>query len=626
MTTFTGVSGAQINVGSDDAEGSTGTIVADTLNLSGATLTIDPVYGADFAAGIFKEIGENNILDGDVKIGQNSVMAVGDFESRADLASLLAGNGLLSGGSLREETGALLVLDDQLTIASGRGIALDGTKVTASAPNTVTLNEGSAIVLTEGAFGGRDDATGELNGSNAILFGSNGSASGSGSVTANGGKVILAGQFHVSDFADGTVSLFDGQDYNTTSGSATVTGDLEVTSSNGLIAGNIGQDGTFDNVHVVKENIATSLRDASAPVRDLLVAAVDGSDIDDPTKVGAEFLTEVGLNTTGKEAEAAARMAVYGGAVQAALLAQQTSSDAVADRLGMASVNSSLVAADNAQGGALWLAPIYRNMDSDDFGAQGVDYGADIDLAGVALGADFTTDSGVRVGGYFNVGSGDADGQGVGSDVSNDFDYFGLGIYAGMTFGDLSVIADAGFTQVSSDLEQNTVTADKLTADTDTDVVSLGLKGEYKLSTAFVDVVPHLGVRYTRLDMDSYDVKSQYGVIASSSSDTMDVVSVPFGVSLSKDIAAGDWTVKPVFDLTLAANAADDEFDSDVTFTGMGTSTALSTEVLDDFTYGASLGVSAKYADSLSVGVNVGYTGSDNTDSFGVAGTLRYMF
>ena len=626
VTTFTGASGAQINVGSDDAEGSTGTIVADTLNLSGATLTIDPVYGADFAAGIFKEIGENNILDGDVKIGQNSVMAVGDFESRADLASLLAGNGLLSGGSLREETGALLVLDDQLTIASGYGIALDGTKVTASAPNTVTLNEGSAIVLTEGAFGGRDDATGELNGSNAILFGSNGSASGSGSVTANGGKVILAGQFHVSDFADGTVSLFDGQDYNGTSGSATVTGDLEVTSSNGLIAGNVGQDGTFDNVHVVKENIATSLRDASAPVRDLLVAAVDGSDIDDPTKVGAEFLTEVGLNTTGKEAEAAARMAVYGGAVQAALLAQQTSSDAVADRLGMASVNSSLVAADNAQGGALWLAPVYRNMDSDDFGAQGVDYGADIDLAGVALGADFTTDSGVRVGGYFNVGSGDADGQGVGSDVSNDFDYFGLGIYAGMTFGDLSVIADAGFTQVSSDLEQNTVTADKLTADTDTDVVSVGLKGEYKLSTAFVDVVPHLGVRYTRLDMDSYDVKSQYGVIASSSSDTMDVFSVPFGVSLSKDIAAGDWTVKPVFDLTLAANAADDEFDSDVTFTGMGTSTALSTEVLDDFTYGASLGVSAKYADSLSVGVNVGYTGSDNTDSFGVAGTLRYMF
>lgn len=162
VTTFNGVSGAQINVGSDDAEGSTGTIVADTLNLSGATLTIDPVYGADFAAGIFEKIGDDNTLDGNVQIGQNSVMAVGDFESRADLASLLAGNGLLSGGSLREETGALLVLDDRLTIASGYGIALDGTKVTGSTANTVTLNEGSAIVLTDGAFGGRDDATGEV--------------------------------------------------------------------------------------------------------------------------------------------------------------------------------------------------------------------------------------------------------------------------------------------------------------------------------------------------------------------------------------------------------------------------------------------------------------------------------
>ena len=265
-------------------------------------------------------------------------------------------------------------------------------------------------------------------------------------------------------------------------------------------------------------------------------------------------------------------------------------------------------------------------MDSDDFGAQGVDYGADIDLAGVALGADFTTDSGVRVGGYFNVGSGDADGQGVGSDVSNDFDYLGLGIYAGMTFGNLSVIADAGFTQVSSDLEQNTVTADKLTADTDTDVVSVGLKGEYKLSTAFVDVVPHLGVRYTRLDMDSYDVTGADGVYASTSSDSMSVFSIPFGVSVSTDIAAGNWTVKPVFDVTLTANTGDDELDSDTTFTGAGMTSALSTEVLDSFTYGGTVGVQAKYGESLSLGVGLNYTGSDNTDAFGVTGDIRYMF
>ena len=619
VTTFTGVSGAEINIGTDDTEttdSSTGSLHADTLDLNGATLTIDPEFDEKFAYAGGSALSTGNKLTGLVEVGKNSVFAVG-FEDEDAVRAFAAEYGLVqANGALKEEYAALTILNDSVTIGDDTGksggIAMNGTATPAATANKIELGTGSALVLTEDAFGGRTD--GVLGSDAAVSFDSN-----SGTVTATGnGKILLAGNFYADD--EGTVF----------SGATSITGatadGIVIESLNGVLTGYVDSTGKITDLNVDEETFSQKITAASGPVKGLLKAALEGGDSIDKKVAGAEFLNYVAANTDGKEAEAAARMAVYGGAVQAALLAQQTSSDAVADRLGMASVNSSLVAADNAQGGALWLAPVYRNMDSDDFGAQGVDYGADIDLAGVALGADFTTDSGVRVGGYFNVGSGDADGQGVGSDVSNDFDYFGLGIYAGMTFGDLSVIADAGFTQVSSDLEQNTVTADKLTADTDTDVVSVGLKGEYKLSTAFVDVVPHLGVRYTRLDMDSYDVKSQYGVIASASSDTMDVVSVPFGVSLSKDIAAGDWTVKPVFDLTLAANAADDEFDSDVTFTGMGTSAALSTEVLDDFTYGASLGVSAKYADSLSVGVNVGYTGSDNTDSFGVAGTLRYMF
>ena len=50
-----------------------------------------------------------------------------------------------------------------------------------------------------------------------------------------------------------------------------------------------------------------------------------------------------------------------------------------------------------------------------------------------------------------------------------------------------------------------------LKADTDTTVTSVGLRGEYLFATPWVDVVPHLGVRYTSLDMDSYDVHSDAG-------------------------------------------------------------------------------------------------------------------
>lgn len=125
---------------------------------------------------------------------------------------------------------------------------------------------------------------------------------------------------------------------------------------------------------------------------------------------------------------------------------------------------------------------------------------------------------------------------------------------------------------------------------------------------------------------DDYDVHSDAGVLASADADNMNVFSIPVGVTLSKDIVAGAWTVKPVLDLTVSANAGDDEFDSDVKFSGMKNAASLSTEVLDDFTYGGALGVQAKYGESLSFGVNVNYVGSDNADEFGVMGDVRFMF
>ena len=634
--TFTAASGATVKVGSDGEEGSTGSLLVDTLTLAGATIVVDPDYGKSYAVVGAGNLSGGNVLDGNVQIGKNSVFAVGLGSERAEITSFLQENGLLGDNeSLREDAGSLMVVNKQMTIGSGYGITLDSQSDEDSladpAANTITLGKGTALVLTDDAFGGRD-ADGELISDYAIQFVNTEATSGSGSVSSSGGKVLLAGNFYVSDFADGSVDLFTANSGSGTGTAGTVTvsdstntDGIAVESTNGLINGVVGADGSITDVHVNEDNINTALSRASGPMKALMIEAVDGSNVADKTAVGAKFLNYAGLNTNGQDAEAAARMAVFGGAIQATYMAQQSSTDAVADRLGMANPNSNLVYADNLNGGGLWLAPVYKNHDSDEFDAQGVDYGADIDLYGVALGADFTTASGVRVGGYFNVGSGDADGQGVGSAVSNDFDYFGLGLYAGKTFGNFGLIADVGFTQVSNDLDMNSF-AGGLTADTDTTAVTVGLRGEYKFETQFVDITPHLGLRYTNLDMDSYDVKSADGIIASADSDSMKVLSIPFGVTFAKEFTAGDWSVKPVLDLTVTANTGDDEFDSDVTFTGMGMSTALSTEVFDDWTYGGTLGVNAEYGDSLGFGINVHYVGSDAADEFGVTGNIRYMF
>ena len=51
----------------------------------------------------------------------------------------------------------------------------------------------------------------------------------------------------------------------------------------------------------------------------------------------------------------------------------------------------------------------------------------------------------------------------------------------------------------------------------------------------------------------------------------------------------------------------------------------LNTEVLDEVQYGVTLGLGAQNG-AFGTSLNVNYTGSSNTDSFGVNAQCRYMF
>lgn len=54
--------------------------------------------------------------------------------------------------------------------------------------------------------------------------------------------------------------------------------------------------------------------------------------------------------------------------------------------------------------------------------------------------------------------------------------------------------------------------------------------------------------------------------------------------------------------------------------------TNTSTEVLDNFTYGATVGVQAHSTLGIALGLGVGYTGSSETDEFSAQANLRYSF
>ena len=339
-----------------------------------------------------------------------------------------------------------------------------------------------------------------------------------------------------------------------------------------------------------------------------------------------DFLEKVVRNTDGAAADQAARMGDFGGAAETALVATSTNYDAVAGRFGMGQQAGTMTIANNGQGSGLWVTPVYKSHESDGFDADGLGYGSDITLYGVALGGDVTLANGVRVGAMFNVGSGDADGQGAASVVSNDFDYFGGSIYAGYAIDNFSIVGDISYTTIDSDVEANT-TAGKTSTSFDTTALSVGVTGQYSLKVAEMDVTPHAGMRFTRIDMDDYTIESaDFGKVGQYNASSANVFSIPVGVTISKEYVSDTWTVKPSFDLTLTGNFGDDTIDGTVSWSGVSNyDVSTKAEFVDNFTYGAAVGIAAKTG-NFGLGLGLNYTGSSNTDEFGVNANARYMF
>ena len=327
-------------------------------------------------------------------------------------------------------------------------------------------------------------------------------------------------------------------------------------------------------------------------------------------------------------AETVARLGPYGGIAHSALAASNATYSSIATRMGLGAMRlNEEHLASNANGAVLWLNPLYRSSSSDDFANEGQGYGVDVDLYGVALGADVALNQSWRIGALFNVGSGSVDGSGAGAAVDNDFDYYSLGAYTAFTSGPLTLVGDVSYTAVSNDVSATTQASNigKVGADIDSSNFSLGLTSKFDFALGDFTLSPHIGMRYSHLDIDNYDVTGRE-TYASFAAQSMDVFSVPVGVMLATDIAAGDWQVQPALDLTITPHFGDTELKGDVIWAGISNHVYPTvTEVLDDVTYGATLGIAASNG-ALSFVLSLNYTGSSNTDELGLQAHARLSF
>ena len=635
---LSGVSGKTIAIGQGGADGLGAVVDTDVLDLNSGTVFVDPAYGKEASVVFAKSFTDTNVenktdaglLGGKAIVGGNAALAIG-FDSEAAARQVL-GQYLTNNDGFEDpakshasvKVANALVLNKQISVGQNDGIVVDPSKTYDPAnPVTVTGNKveigaNSALIITDNVY---TTAEGGVKQGAAIKF----THTDSGTVTLNAASaVILSGDF---DAKDNGLKIFDRDASVTGSLAPSVNGNgANVYSLNGMLKGEIGANGTVDKLEF-KDN-GVSYRDASAPVTQMMLNKVKGEYKQNAGKgmVGYDYLTELSKGDSAAALDAVTHAATYAGAQQAAVASVTTMADAMFGRVGAVGVEAASISATGSQAnGGVWVTPMYKSVDSDGFGSQGVSYGSDVDLAGVAFGAD-TVNGNMRFGAVFNIGSGDAEGKGQGNGLKYEFDYYGFGIYSAMGFGNFALVGDASLTVISHDVEgfSGVQKFGNARGESDTTAVTMGLTGQYTFATPAVDVTPHLGARFIRLKTDSYDVNSDLGVIATTDFEVQNVFSVPLGVTLSKAFVAGGWSLAPSADLTLTFNTGDTEAKSS-TYVYGAEGLDLTAEVLDEVTYGLTVGLGAQYgAFGTSFGIN--YTGSSNTDSFGVNAQARYMF
>lgn len=611
--------GADVKVGTADlaaretitvgeADGKNATFYATNLvGGAGSQLIIDPAFTEKASVGA----AHGGALDGNqlstlTGVGQNSAFGWG-VSSVSEAINALTQAGYMSNGKFSESgVGTAAYLARTLDLAHGSlKLANQAAAPTPGAAGTLSLGNKTALLLTTNVIGDAAKAGTAVitNATATVESGSEIAVTGEIDGSVMGANVALATDasgnvqdFTKSTFVDKTNSnlfdlSFDGKRFN----------------------------GTYDKL------IDFNLSKASTPVANYLKAALPT--IRKGAGVGANYILANNLIDQGESLNGIARLGAFSGAISVAQMAADQTTQATATRLGT-SHSQALIDGDKNQGFAVWANPFYRSSNSSSLDAQGTEYGVDANLAGISIGADATFNN-TRVGAVVTLGSASVDPKDAASQVDNDANTFGAGLYAGTTlFGDFTLTGDLSYTRVQNDITLKTPTFgfDKLTADGDSSVWTLGVTGAYNIDLGNgLKLAPHAGLRYSSYDLDSLAVNSMQGVVANNSYEKMNVFSIPVGVNLTKTFKVGDWALNTVGDLGLTFNAGDKDLESTTTFTGVAGSCKTESEVFDSVVFNGNVGLDANLG-NLNIGAATGFKVGSNNKEFGINADARYSF
>ena len=319
-------------------------------------------------------------------------------------------------------------------------------------------------------------------------------------------------------------------------------------------------------------------------------------------------MTSLGeLKAASQALEEGSNSAVLGGAYNAALDAGEQFNKALDRRMTVAN------GLNRAEGFTLWADVIgTSNQAKKPYGNSGYD----LDLYGGVLGGDYTfAQYDATLGAALTVGTGSGGSKGTATSIDNDVDFVGFSVYGNKRCPIVNSKFDLGYMQTKSDISAAN-SMGNWSSDVKANAFTFGFGVELPTTVGIVNVTPHAGIRYTRLDVEGRD-----GLFGTDD-DKLNVFQAPFGVTFSGAFETSGWNLAPTFDLSVVPAFGD----KDATTKYNGLTTEVITRVVDSSPVQATLGLSAQ-KDAFTFGIN--YTlgaGSDERQNHSFNANVRYTF
>ena len=591
----------KVLVGTDESAGS---LVVNNLE---GTVFADPAWVDGKSEAASTVLVKAVKATGSVEAGRNSVVTVGGEKAfTADEVQALTGFTLAETPTDDDETTGVkavksidtYTVNSVVVLGGDKTTVMDGTIVASNSeqPNArqyqVRINGNSMLVVDALKL----DTTGET-----ALFAQQTNLA-DGSIlyidnAANGQKFLLSKANDTSYSAD---AVFEGnllmeESYNKYSNTLSIgmTDKSEVVDKLGDVAGLDAIYGMYENGENVGNTNAKFFRD--------LMSSQTSSAYD---KTTGEWNFQT-IRTTLNDVAA----------IGATTGAQAVTMDAVNQMADTVAARTSILT-QRAQGVNVWVDVNGGRFEGKKV-MDGAGYSSDI-YAGT-LGADYQFANGAVLGAALTIGTADTDSKGTTAKTSMDSDLVGFSVYGSKTFADIwNVAGDIGYLQASNDVTESGYGFGDFSEDVN--AFTLGVRGEVLTKAGSVNIVPHLGLRYTRLSTDGFKAGFNTEI------DDQNIFQMPVGVTVSADFETSGWTIAPKFDLSVVPTFGDKDADLKLGITGVSASDNLSVRVIDSNPVQATLGVSATNG-AWGFGLNYKLgVGSDDRMNNSFNANVRYAF